>query len=123
MNAYFYYFYDFMRSIFDNLYNLIIAFKDCIVGILDIQFYQKLANSYYKELSPIGWIAYILTHILIYILIALVIFLIYKGLKVLFRFKVPVVEYERMKDEVVQLKREIMKANYEKDKILAMKIS
>ena len=28
-----------------------------------------------------------------------------------------------MKDEVVTLKREIMKANYEKDKILAMKIS
>lgn len=123
MNAYFYYFYNFMRSIFDNLYNLLIAIKDCIFGILDIQFYQKLANSYYKDLSPVGWVAYILTHILIYILIALVIFLIYKGLKVLFRFKVPVVEYERMKDEVVTLKREIMKANYEKDKILAMKIS
>ena len=41
----------------------------------------------------------------------------------IFRFKVPVVEYEKMKDEVVTLKREIMKANYEKDKILAMKIS
>ena len=123
MNAYFYYFYNFMRSIFDNLYNLVIAFKDCIFEILDIQFYQKLANSYYKDLSPLGWIAYIFTHILIYILIALIIFLMYKGLKVLFRFKVPVVEYERMKDEVVTLKREIMKANYEKDKILAMKIS
>lgn len=123
MNAYFYYFYNFMRSIFDNVYNLAIAFKDCILGILDIQFYQKLASSYYKELSPLGWIAYIITHILIYILIALVLFLIYKGLKVLFRFKVPVVKYEQMKDEVVKLKREIMKANYEKDKILAMKIS
>lgn len=123
MNAYFYYFYNFMRSIFENLYNLAIAFKDCVLGILDIQFYQKLANSYYKDLSPLGWIAYIITHILIYILIALVIFLIYKGLKVLFRFKVPVVKYEQMKDEVVKLKREIMKANYEKDKILAMKIS
>lgn len=41
----------------------------------------------------------------------------------LFRFKVPVIEYERMKDEIVTLKREVMKANYEKDKILAMKIS
>lgn len=123
MNAYFYYFYNFMRSIFDNIYNLAIAFKDCILGILDIQFYQKLSSSYYKELSPLGWVAYIITHILIYILIALVLYLIFKGLKVLFRFKVPVVKYEQMKDEVVTLKREIMKANYEKDKILAMKIS
>lgn len=123
MNAYFNYFYNFMRSIFDNLYNLVIAFKDCVLGILDIQFYQKLANSYYKDLSPLGWVAYIITHILIYILIALVIYLIYKGIIVLFKFKVPVVKYEQMKDEVVTLKREIMKANYEKDKILAMKIS
>lgn len=123
MNAYFYYFYNFMRSIFDNVYNLCIAFKNCVLGILDIQFYQKLSGTYYKDLSPLGWIAYIITHILIYILIALIIYLIYKGLKVLFRFKVPVVEYEKMKDEVVTLKREIMKANYEKDKILAMKIS
>lgn len=123
MNAYFYYFYNFMRSIFDNLYNLAIAFKDCILGILDIQFYQKLASSYYKDLSPLGWIAYIITHILIYLLIALVLYLLFKALKVALRFKVPVVKYEQMKDEVVLLKREIMKANYEKDKILAMKIS
>lgn len=123
MNAYFYYFYNFMRSIFDNIYNLAVAFKDCILGILDIQFYQKLSSSYYKDLSPLGWVAYIITHILIYILIALILYLIFKGLKVLFRFKVPVVKYEQMKDEVVTLKREIMKANYEKDKILAMKIS
>ena len=45
------------------------------------------------------------------------------GLRVFFRFKVPVVEYEEMKDEVVRLKREILKANYEKDKILAMKVN
>lgn len=123
MNAYFYYFYNFMRQIFDNLYNLVIAFKNCVLGILDIQFYQKLASSYYKDLSPLGWIAYIITHILIYLLIALVLYLLFKALKVALRFKVPVVKYEQMKDEVVLLKREIMKANYEKDKILAMKIS
>ncbi|MBE5926808.1 MAG: hypothetical protein E7270_07595 [Lachnospiraceae bacterium] len=123
MDAYFNYFYNFVRHIFDSLYGLVVAFVDCIATILDIQFYQKLANSYYKDLSPLGWFAYIVTHILIYILIALIIYLIYKGLKVLFRFKVPVVKYEQMKDEVVTLKREIMKANYEKDKILAMKIS
>lgn len=123
MNAYFYYFYNFMRSIFDHLLNVVIAIKDCILGILDIQFYQKLFNSYYADLSPLGWIAYIITHILIYILVGLIIYLIWKGIKFLFTFKVDVVKYEQMKDEVVTLKREIMKANYEKDKILAMKIS
>ncbi|MBR3807821.1 MAG: hypothetical protein IKJ15_05565 [Lachnospiraceae bacterium] len=123
MNAFFYYFYNYMRSIVDLLWGIVIAIKDAVVGILDVQFYMNLFSTYKSEMSPMGWIAAIVMHILIYILIALIIFLIVKGIKVLLRFKVPVIEYERMKDEIVTLKREIMKANYEKDKILAMKIS
>ncbi len=123
MNAFFYYFYNYMRTIFELLWNIVIAIKDAIVGILDVKFYMDLFSTYKSEMSPIGWVAAIIMHILIYILFALVIFLIVKGIKVLLRFKVPVIEYEKMKDEIVTLKREIMKANYEKDKILAMKIS
>lgn len=123
MNAFFYYFYNYMRSIFEHLWNIVVAIVDAIIGILDIKFYMDLFSTYKPDMTPLGWIATIIMHILIYILFALLIFLIWKGVKVLLRFKVPVVEYEKMKDEVVRLKREIMKANYEKDKILAMKIS
>lgn len=123
MNAFFYYFYNYMRSIVDLLWGIVIAIKDAVMGILDVEFYMNLFSTYKDEMSPMGWVASIIMHILIYILIALLIFLLVKGLKVLFRFKVPVIEYEKMKDEIVTLKREVMKANYEKDKILAMKIS
>lgn len=123
MNAFFYYFYNFMRSIFGHIWNVLVAIKDAIVGIFDIRYYMELFNTYRDDLSPLGWVAAIIVHILLLMLLALFVFLAYKGLKVIFRFKVPVVEYEKMKDEVVTLKREIMKANYEKDKILAMKIS
>lgn len=123
MNAFFYYFYNFMRSIFEHIWNVLVAIKDAIIGIFDIRYYIGLFDTYKDGLSPLGWIAAIIVHILLLMLLALFIFLVYKGLKVVFRFKVPVVEYEKMKDEVVTLKREIMKANYEKDKILAMKIA
>ena len=123
MNAFFYYFYNYMRSIFEHLWNIVIAIKDAIVGILDVKFYMDLFSTYKPDMTPFGWVAAIIMHILIYMLFALIIFLLYKGVKVLLRFKVPVIEYEKMKDEIVTLKREIMKANYEKDKILAMKIS
>lgn len=123
MNAFFYYFYNFMRSIFEHIWNVLVAIKDALIGIFDIRYYVELFNTYKDDLSPFGWIAAIIVHILLFLLLALFAFLIWKGLKVLFRFKVPVLEYEKMKDEVVTLKREIMKANYEKDKILAMKIS
>lgn len=123
MNAFFYYAYNFLRTIFENIYNVFIAVRDCIVGLLDIKYYMQLFNTYYPELSPLGWIAATIMHILLLALFILIVYLLFKGLKVIFRFKVPVVKYEKMKDEVVRLKREIMKANYEKDKILAMKIS
>ena len=123
MDAFFYYFYNFMRSIFGHIWNVLVAIKDAIFGIFDVRYYMELFNTYKDDLSPLGWVAAIIVHILLIALLALFVFLIWKALKVLFRFKVPVVEYEKMKDEVVTLKREIMKANYEKDKILAMKIS
>lgn len=123
MNAFFYYAYNFLRTIFENIYNVFIAVRDCVVGLLDIKYYMQLFNTYYTELSPLGWIAATIMHLLLLTVFVLLIYLMFKGLKVIFRFKVPVVKYEKMKDEVVRLKREIMKANYEKDKILAMKIS
>lgn len=123
MNAFFYYFYNFMRTFFGHIWNVLVAIKDAIIGIFDIRYYMELFSTYKDDLSILGWICAIIVHILMITLLALFIFLIYKGLKVVFRFKVPVAEYEKMKDEVVTLKREIMKANYEKDKILAMKIS
>ncbi len=123
MNAFFYYFYNFMRTFFGHIWNVLVAIKDAIIGIFDIRYYVELFKTYQGDLSVLGWICAIIVHILMITLLALFIFLVYKGLKVVFRFKVPVAEYEKMKDEVVTLKREIMKANYEKDKILAMKIS
>lgn len=123
MNAFFYYFYNFMRTFFGHIWNVLVAIKDAIIGIFDIRYYMELFNTYKDDLSVFGWIAAIIVHILMITLLALFIYLIWKGLKIVFRFKVPVAEYEKMKDEVVTLKREIMKANYQKDKILAMKIS
>lgn len=123
MNAYFYYFYNFMRHIFDAFYEVIISIGNAIVAIFDVPFYMDLFRTYKDDLTPLGWIAAIVTHILVYILFGLLVYLLYRGIRVLMKFKVRVVDYEKMRDEVVRLKREIMKANYEKDKILAMKVA
>ncbi len=123
MDAFFNYFYNFMNDVFGYLWDIVVALKNAIVGILDVKFYMDLFKSYKDDLSTGGWIAAFLTHIIILLIFILLVYLIVRGIRVLFRFKVPVVEYEAMKDEVVKLKREIMKANYEKDKILAMKVN
>ena len=123
MNAFFYYFYTMMEHIVGLFMEVVYAIWNLLVALVDIPYYIDVFKTYRGELTTAGWICVILVHILILALIVLVLYLIYRGLRIAFRFKVPVVEYERMKDEVVRLNREVLKTQYEKDKILAMKVS
>ena len=123
MDAFFNYFWNFMNTIFEYLWAVVIAIWNAIIGILDVKFYYDLFKSYKDEMSVGGWLAALLAHVIILLIFILLIYLLIRGIRVMLRFKVPVKEYEAMKDEVVTLKREIMKANYEKDKILALKVN
>ncbi len=123
MNAFFYYFYTMMEHIAELFVNAVLAIWELLAGVVDFPYYIGVFRTYKGELSVAGWICVILVHILLIFLVLFIFYLIYRGLRIVFRFKVPVVEYEKMKDEVVRLNREVMKLNYEKDKILAMKVS
>lgn len=123
MNAFFYYFYTMMEHIVELFMEVVYAIGNLLVALVDVPYYLDVFRTYRGELTTTGWICVIFVHILLFALIVLVIYLIYRGLRVVFRFKVPVVEYEKMKDEIVRLNREVLKTQYEKDKILAMKIS
>lgn len=123
MNAFFYYFYTVMEHIIELFVNVVYALFDLIIGVVDIPYYLGIFRTYRGELNVAGWICVVIVHILIAALIILVAYLIYRGLKIALRFKVPVIEHEKLKDEVVRLNRELLKTQYEKDKILAMKVS
>lgn len=70
MDAFFYYFYNFMRSIFGHIWNVLVAIKDAIFGIFDVRYYMELFNTYKDDLSPLGWVAAIIVHILLIALLA-----------------------------------------------------
>ncbi len=123
MKSFFYYFYTVMERIIELFMAVVRSVWDLIVGVVDIPYYVDVFKTYRGDLSVAGWICVVLVHLMILALVVLIVYLLYRGLKVVFRFKVPVVEYERMKDEIVRLNREVLKTQYEKDKILAMKIS
>ncbi len=123
MNGFFYYFYTVMDHIIELFMNVIYALGDFFIGLVDVPYYMGIFRTYRGELTVAGWICVVIVHILILLLIVLLVYLIYRFFRILFRFKVPVIEYEKLKDEVVRLNREVLKTQYEKDKILAMKVS
>ena len=123
MSAFLKYFYQDFGLIFKAFVDIFSDIFNFLNVLLNFPMRMKIIQAYAEDFSVPSWILVCLVNLLLIVLIGLLIFLIVKGIRRLFKFRVPVQEYERMKDEVAKLNREVFKLNYEKDKILAMKVS
>ena len=65
----------------------------------------------------------LVANLLLIALCALFVFLLIKLFRKIFRFRVSVKEYDNMAKQVRNLQRDLLRANYEKDKLLAMKLA
>ena len=105
-------FYDFI-DIFSAVFRFLFRLLD-LPGTMDI---IKATNS---EFPTLDWILLLITNLaLVAVIVIAVIFLI-KLLRRLFRFRVPVKEHEEMKKNLEKLQKELIRANYEKDRLMAM---
>lgn len=105
----FYDFIDIFSAIFRFLYRLI-----DFPGRMDV---IKANNS---EFTTLDWVLLLITNLaLVAIIIIAVIFLL-KLLRRIFRFRVPVKKYDEMVKQVQNMQKELIRANYEKDRLLAM---
>lgn len=123
MNAFFNYFYEFICAIAKNVWSII---KNLFLGILelfDISFYNKILNTYRAKFGVAGWVLCVFSYILLFIVIAAIVFLLYRAIKRFLTFKQPIKENEELKEEITRLKHEMYKLSYERDKILAMQVS
>ena len=123
MDAFLKYVYQDFGLIWQAFVDIFVSFFNFLNTMLNFPMRMKIIQSYSAGFNAPSWILVALVNILLIGVIALIIYFVVKALKRLMRFRVPVKEYDRMKDEVAKLNREVFKLNYEKDKILAMKIS
>ena len=123
MNAFFNYFFDFICAIFENLWAIIKGFFLGIVQLFNIPFYNKILNSYMADFGVGGWIMCVFAWMLLTVVLAALIFLLYRAIKRFVTFKQPIKENEELKDEITKLKHEMYKLCYERDKILAMQVT
>ena len=123
MDAFLKYAYQDLGLIFKSLINIFSSIFNFLNTLLNFPMRMKIIQAYAEDFNVPSWILVALVNLLLLAVIALAVFFLFKLLKRLFRFRVPVKEYDRMKDEVAKLNREVFKLNYEKDKILAMKVA
>ncbi len=117
------YFYQDMGLVLESFWRIFTSIFDFLNTLLNYPMRMKIIESYSPSFGVVDWILLGITNLLLLVVIGVSIFFIVKALRRLFRFRVPIKENEKLKEDVRKLTREVYKLNYEKDKILAMKVA
>ena len=117
------YFYQDIGRVFRAFADIFSAFFNFLNYLLNFPMRMKIIESYSDEFGTKDWIMLLIANVLLIMMIALLCWLLLKVCRKIFRFRVPVKEYEAMQKQVRSLQRDLLRANYEKDKLLAMKVA
>jgi len=123
MEAYLKYFYQDIGLIWDAIVNIFVSIFQAFNTIFNFPMRMNIIKSYSEDLTVVGWGFVILSNLLLIALAAFIIYLIIRLFIRLAKFRAPVSENEHLRAENAKLQREILKLGYEKDKILAMKMT
>ena len=119
----------FFRYFMQDIGRIFYAFLDIFSAVFT--FFNRLLNFPERmeiikasegTFETLDWVMFFVANIALVALIILVVFLLLKLLKRIFRFRVPVKKYEEMERQVKNLRKDLIRANYEKDRLLAMRV-
>jgi len=117
-----YFFQDFGR-VFRALMEVFSAFFNFLNYLLNFPMRMEIIKSYEKDFNTLDWILLLIANLALLVLLVVITVLLVKLMKRLLRFRIPVKEYDNMTKQVRQLQRDLIRANYEKDKLLSMKVA
>lgn len=114
---------NFFEYFFQDIVNIFRSLIDFIVSIFNFALRIEIIRSHADEFTAWEWALTILVNILLIALIVLGIYGLYRLLKRIFRFGVSPQKYDELLKKVRSLQRDLIRANYEKDKLLAIRIA
>ncbi len=123
MDAFLKYFYQDIGLIFEALVGIISSIFGAFNTIFNFPMRMKIIQTYSTDLGTVGWALVIASNIILLAISVILVIIIAKALRRVFKFRAPITENEKLKADNAKLQREILKLGYEKDKILAMKMT
>lgn len=114
---------NFFEYFFQDIVNIFRSFIDFIVSIFNFALRIEIIRSHADDFTPLEWALTILVNILLIALIILALYGFYRLIKRIFRFGVSPKKYDELLKKVRSLQRDLIRANYEKDKLLAIRIA
>ncbi len=117
------YFYEDIGRVFEAFVDIFSAFFTFLNYLLNFPMRMEIIKEHEASFTTTDWILLLVTNILLIVLIVVLVYLLVYLLRRIFRFRVPVKQYDEMVKQVRNLQRDLIRANYEKDKLLAMKVA
>lgn len=115
------YFYQDVGRVFRALVEIFASFFNFINYLFNFPMRLEILREYDKDFSTGEWIMVIITEIVLLAIAVTVVILLVRLCRKLFRFRVPVKKYDEMEKQLRTLQKDLLRANYEKDKLLQMK--
>jgi hypothetical protein len=117
------YFYQDIGRVFRALFEIFGAFFNFLNYLLNFPMRMQIIQAYEDEFTTMDWVMLLIANLVLIGLSVLIVIFLVKLLKKIFHFRVSAKEYDAMAKQVRSLQRDLLRANYEKDKLLAMKVA
>ena len=121
---------NFLRYFYQDFGRVFRAFLDIFTSFFNFMNYLfnfgmrlEIIREYDEGFTTGAWIMLIITEIVLVALAVGLVWLLVRLFRKLFRFRVPVKKYDELVKQVKNLQRDLLRANYEKDKLLQMKVA
>ncbi|MCC8017790.1 MAG: hypothetical protein LIO39_04170 [Lachnospiraceae bacterium] len=116
-----YFFQDFGR-VLRAFADIFVAFFNFLNYLLNFPMRMEIIEAYDDSFNTLDWIMLLIANISLVVILILIIIIFVRFIKPRLRFRVQAKEYNMMAKRVQELQRDVLRANYEKDRLLNMRL-
>ena len=117
------YFYQDVGRVFRSFLEIFSSFFNFINYLFNFPMRMEIIQAYDDNFGAKEWTMLVLTEIVLVAVCVIIIILAFKLFRKIFRFRVSVKRYDELAKQVKSLQRDLLRANYEKDKLLEMRVA
>ena len=123
MDNFFRYFYQDVGRVFRAFIDIISAIFNFFNYLFNFPMRMQIIQEHDDTFGTGDWILLVITEIVLIAICVAILFFVFKLLKKVFRFRVSVKKYDELAKQVKTLQKDLIRANYEKDRLLQMHVA
>ena len=123
MIGFFKYFWQDIGQIFKKLIGVFVALFDFLWSLVNFPGRMEIIEQHNENFNTLDWILLLAANLMIVLVIVVLCILFAKLIRWIFRRYIPAKKYDELAKQVRNLQKDLIRANYEKDKLLSMRVA